>query len=378
MSVRMARSPGYPEAKRSCPGISSGHDRKEPFAMIARLHPALRTTTALTLLGALYLACFAIARSSAMQVQPTVVSVALLVDLTVTAGAICYLLLVRPGTLPGLALIPLLLLGPFTASRILPEEQQGVLVVLGVVWAVAELAIAGAAIVRGRRLVRATRAARRRGEAPWPALAAGLTEILGHPRIAEVVAQEAIATYYALAGWLRRPRSADGATIFTHHRSHAWGAVVLALVVLSVPEGLGIHFLIQRWSATAAVIASGLHVYGLLWLIGDHQYMRHTAIALGADGLLRIDIGFRLHLEMRIDDIAAIGATRDVIEGAEHLLEAKVMGDANVFVRLHASRMATVLLGRRRQVSGLAMRVDDPEALIRAVHVRTPDQAQLW
>jgi hypothetical protein len=338
--------------------------------MIARLHPSLRTTGALTLLGALYLACIAFARSSAMQVQPTALSVGLLLDLTVTAGAICHLLLVRPGTLPKLALIPLLLLGLFTASRILPEDQQGVLVALGVVWAVAELAIAGAVIVRGRRLVRATRAARRRGEAPWPALAAGLADVLGHARIADVVAQEVIATYYAIAGWLRRPRPADGVTVFSHHRSHAWGAVVLALVVMSVPEALGLHFLIQHWSVTAAVIVSSLHVYSLLWLIGDHQYMRHTAIELGAGGLLRIDIGFRLHLDLRIDDIAAMGCTRDVIDGAAHVLEARVMGAANVFVRLHAPRTATVVLGRRRQVSGLAMRVDDPDALIRAVHAR--------
>jgi hypothetical protein len=338
--------------------------------MIARLHPALRTTAAFTLLGSLYLACIAIARSSAMQVQPTLTSMALLVDLTVTAGAICYLLLVRPGTLPGLALIPLLLLGLFTASRILPGEQQGVLVALGVVWAVAELAMAGAVIVRGRRLVRATRAAYRRGEAPWPALAAGLTDVLGHARVAEMVAQELIATYHALAGWFRRPRPADGATVFSHHRSHAWGAVVLALIVLSIPEVLGLHILLQRWSVTAAVIASSLHVYGLLWLLGDYQYMRHTVIALGADGLLRIDIGFRLRLDVRVDDIAAIGATRDVIEGAEHPLEARVMGDANVFVRLHEARTATMLLGRRRPVNGLAMRVDDPGALIRAVHAR--------
>lgn len=46
------------------------------------------------------------------------------------------------------------------------------------------------------------------------------------------------------------------------------------------------------------------------------------------------------------------------------------MGEPNVFVRLHEPRTAIVLLGRRRPVAGLAMRVDDPDALIRALQAR--------
>jgi hypothetical protein len=337
---------------------------------IARLHPALRTTTALTLLVALYVACVAIARSSIMLEQPALISVALLVDLTVSAGAIGYLLLVRPGTLPALALIPLVVLGLFTASRILPAEQQELLVLLGMAWAVAEVALAGAVILRGRRLVRSTRAALRRGDASWPALAAGLADVLGNARIAGVVAQEAIATFYALTGWFRRPRAADGTSVFSHHRTHAWGAVVLALVLLSVPEAVLAHFLLQRWSDTAAWIVSGLHAYGLLWLLGDLQYMRHTAIVLEPQGRLRIDVGLRVRLDVRVEDIAAVGGSRDALAGAEHVLEARVMGDPNVFVRLNAPASATVLLGRSRPASGLALRVDDPDALIRALAAR--------
>ena len=337
--------------------------------MTDRVHPAVRTTAALTLLGALYLACIAIARSSVMHEQPTAISVGLLLDLTVSASAICYLLLVRPGTLPRVALLPLVLLGLCTASHILPEDQRGVLVALGMVWAAAELVIAGMVVVRGRRLLRTTRAALRSGKPPWPAFAAGLSEVLGQGWMAELIAQELIIVYYALTGWFRRPRTTDSVTAFGHHRSHVWGAVVLVMVIISVPEMLGLHFLLQHWSVTAAVIVSILHVYSLLWLIGDYQYMRHTAIVLAPDGLLRIDIGFRLHLELHIDDIAAIGPAQDVIADAEHVRKARVMDDANVFVRLHAPRAATVLLGRRRLVNGLAIRVDDPDALIRAVNV---------
>jgi hypothetical protein len=228
--------------------------------------------------------------------------------------------------------------------------------------------------MRARTLVRATRAALRQGQAPWPALTAGLAGVLGHARVAELVAQEAIATQYAFTGWLRRPRPADGVSVFSHHRAHAWAAVVFAMVLISVPEALGVHVLLGYWSDTAAWIATGLHVYGLLWLIGDYQYMRHTAIVLEPHGLLRIDIGFRLRLDLGAGDIAAIGATREIIAGAEHVLEAKVMGEANVFVRLHAPRTAIVLMGRRKPVSGLAMRVDDPDALIRALQARLPHE----
>jgi hypothetical protein len=344
---------------------------------IARLHPALRTTTALGLLVGLYVACVAIARSSIMLQEPTLVSVALLVDLTVSAGAICYLLLVRPGTLPALALIPLVVLGLFTASRILPADQQELLVLLGMAWAAAEVVLAGAAILRGRRLVRATRSALRRGEASWPALTAGLTDALGNARIAGVVAQEAIAGFYALTGWFRRPRAADGTTVFSHHRTHAWGAVVLALVLLSVPESLFAHFLLQRWSVAAAWIVTGLHVYGLMWLLGDLQYLRHTAVVLEPAGRLRIDIGFRVRLDVHASDIAAVGSARDVVAGAEHVLEARVMGEPNVFVRLKAPVSATMLLGRSRPAGGLALRVDDPEALIRALEARRAQEASL-
>lgn len=61
--------------------------------MIARLHPALRTTAALALLGAVYVTCVAIAQSSVMHAHPTALSLALLVDRTVTASAVSTILL---------------------------------------------------------------------------------------------------------------------------------------------------------------------------------------------------------------------------------------------------------------------------------------------
>lgn len=340
------------------------------MSTLSRYAPTLRVSTGLALLAAVYLVSITMVGSSAMQLDPAALSLAVVVDLTLTAAVILYLFFIRPGTLPKKALIPLLAIGLFTASRILPARYSMLLTGLAVLGGALELLVAGALLLRWRRLLLSTRAALRRGEAAWPALMAGFAEALGEraKTLGAVAAQEGLAVYYALFGWMRRLRWPADAQRFGHHRAHAWSAIVLALVILSVPEGMVLHMALDHfWSPLAALVVSALHVYGLLWLIGDCVYMRRTALVLTPAGRLRIDVGFRLHIDLHVDEIAAIGEEPEVLADAEHTCEAKVVGAPNLFLRLRSPHTATMIMGRSRQVTGVALRVEQPEAVCEAV-----------
>lgn len=352
--------------------------------MIARSLPAPRPMPrlclALALVGGVYACAIAIAGSGLMHEAPGTLSLAIALDLTVTAGVVAYLVLVRPGIVPRAVLAPLLLAGLLTASWLVPEGQERVVTALGLAWGALEMALILVVATRIGRVVRVTRAARRRGLHLARALAEGLTAALGHARVAEILAQEAVAVYHGLLGWLRRAPRVDGKTSFSHHREHPWGAAVFGLSVITLGEGLAVHVLLAKWSPVAAIIATALHAYTLLWLLGDYQSMRHSPIVLDArERALRIAIGLRLHLDVSLDDIEWIGTDASQIDTTtrDHL-RGTVMGDPNVLVRFRAPQTATMLFGRERACATLDLRVDRPDELVGAVqaHLARPAPAQ--
>lgn len=229
-----------------------------------------------------------------------------------------------------------------------------------------ELAAIALIVVRARRVRRAWRAARARGESAGDALDLALAGSGLPERVATMIATELTIVGYAIAGW-RSPIASDAR--FTVHRANGWTSYLGVFLFLLVVESAVVHLLLAVLvSATAAWIASALAAYSMLWLVGDAHALRHTGVTLAADAL-DIRIGVRWRGRIAWSEIATIERGETPGNG----VDASVLG-GNVVLRLRAPRELRGPLGRRRRGDAIALSIDDPDRFVIAARAQCADR----
>ncbi len=174
----------------------------------------------------------------------------------------------------------------------------------------------------------------------------------------------------ALFSWRSAPHVPAGAAPFTVHRTCGLGAVFAGLVLASVAETLGAHFLIAQWSSRGAWLSTAASAYFVVWLLGDLRAMRLRPILLERDRL-RVRIGLRWRAEVPLASIRKICAGPDPLRHRTCAV-ASPLGGPNLYLHLDGPAVLEGPLGLRRRGDCLGLRVDDPEALRRAIAERRP------
>jgi hypothetical protein len=146
-----------------------------------------------------------------------------------------------------------------------------------------------------------------------------------------------------------------------------------------VGEAIPLHFLVRRWGAVAAALSVTLHVYTVLWLVGDLRALVLRPIRIEG-GTLLLRIGLRWEADIPLAAIAAV--ERSGTEG----LRLGVLGSPNLVLRLRERHQCSGLsasarrrgdpgasitlhgpFGIRKTSDVLLLQVDDPEGLARAL-----------
>jgi hypothetical protein len=302
-------------------------------------------------LAAVYAAVFAIVGSAVFGRAPGTIAAAATIDLTITATALVWWLGVRRGGLPWWFAVATLSWGVALARSHVPHAPLGALLVAG---GALEVLTAGWLLVRLRRVVRATRAARDAG--PIGALEAGLVAGRFPARVAAILATEIAVVWLALTGWFRRPRPGFAM------RSTGWLLYAGVFGFLIIVETAALHIPLAMWKPVVAWISTLSSAYALLWLAGDAQAIRLYPIAITGDAL-RISVGVRWRVAIPVADITAVTETRSVPDGALSL----AVLEPSVLITLRAPVEVVGLLGRRRRSDRLALTVDEPAAFIAAI-----------
>jgi hypothetical protein len=326
-----------------------------------RRHPLLSFGAAAAAVAALSRVALT---SSAFARHPGALAFAVTFDLTVSATALFWLLAVRTGRFGPAAMVPVFCAGAALASLMVPSAQRAWPLRAGLLGEAAVAVALGVRVVRGRRALRAAGRA-----VPFEdALEAAARAMLGSPRLAAAVASEAALLRFALFSWREAPHLPEGHRPFTGHRSNGLGAVIFALGLVTLAEAVGGHLLLSQWSSRAAWVATGLSLYGLVWLIGDYRAVLLRPVLLGAEAL-EVRIGLRWRATIPLD------AIRQVCDGpdqARHRGAWRASALGQPLLYLHLSRPVEVrgLLGIRRQAEGVGLRVDEAEELRRLLRAR--------
>jgi hypothetical protein len=109
-----------------------------------------------------------------------------------------------------------------------------------------------------------------------------------HGRAADLVVSEVAVIAYAVFSWRMAPIRNGNA--FTYSRKSGYGALVGALLLAIAVETIPVQVLLSQWSGAAACIASGLAVYGGIWLVGDLR-------AIVSPGAQRLSIQLASHVD---------------------------------------------------------------------------------
>jgi hypothetical protein len=270
--------------------------RKEPSVVRRISHlPVL----AFALLAAwVYVTALTLERIRPALQHPGLVSSGLMVDLLIGVPLAYYLLAVRRAGWPARTLIPVVLLSLTGAALVLPDQREMLKRFSEAVSIPAEIGLVGWITVRTVRSFR--KAGAGAGDDVLEKLRIAAREILPLRRAAEAIASEMAIFYYALFAWplLRRPSRAPlAARVFTYHRTSGYGAIVFALLIITIGEGLPVHILVTRWSAKAAWVLTVLTAYSVLWILADYRATRLRPILLDADTLhLRTGLRWTVHI----------------------------------------------------------------------------------
>jgi hypothetical protein len=273
--------------------------------------------------------------------RPELVRVAAILDIVTVLPLAWWLLVVRPGHARPRTVARVAVFSILFCALIFGREVR-------LLAAPLELGLLYIAYTSVRNALKARKAAD-----AATALRRGLIDALGDNHAARAVAAEFSVLWYALLSWGRPAPSG-----FTAYKRAGWAAVYFALGICMVGEGVPLHFVLPRpW----AIASAALHVYSVLWLLGDLRAMKLRPITIEG-GVLHLRLGIKWEADIPLSQIASAELTTKV-EG----LKLAILGSPNVVLRLHSPAELHGLAGIRRTAHVLSLQVDEPQALLHAL-----------
>lgn len=300
------------------------------------------------------------------------VAVGMALDMVVAVPLAFYVLLVRRRFLPLVAVVPAVVISMLLASWILPPAYRQSLHVLEFAAIALEL---GLVSFIGWRAVGALRRARRDMSAdPLEQMRRAAVTLVENQRAAGAMASEIAIFYYTLGSWWSRPHAPAGTTPFTHHRRSGQAAMVFALLLLMLVEGIAAHVLLLLWSGTAAWIFTAATLYSALWLLADYRATVLRPILVSRE-IVVLRAGLRWTISVPRDRLAAITHVRP--EAVKDSLNLTFLATPTRWLILREPIMAEGPYGFCRQVRVVGLRPDEAEEFEHTL-ARGPHGGSLW
>jgi hypothetical protein len=173
-----------------------------------------------------------------------------------------------------------------------------------------------------------------------------------------VLAGELAVFWYAFASWRRAPDVPHGSQAFMLHRQSGVAMLFGFLAAVSLMEAALVHLLVARWSATAAWVLTASSVYGTVWLTAVARSFALRPVLVTADEIIvRAGLLWTVRMPQGNVTVERPGAACD--------LRVPILADSNLLLRLAEPAIARGLYGMTRNVTTVAIGLDDPSAFTR-------------
>jgi hypothetical protein len=299
-------------------------------------------------------------------------------DLVLTIPLLYYFLVVRKREKRSwLAVLPVVALGAFAGSELLPAEQSRFLNVLMYLAPAVELALVAYTLFKLRTLVRTYRELRAHELHFQDALRKSLIAVLGETTFVKIMSTEIAMWYYAVGVLFKKPRplAREGVQAFTYHQSSGFAVLVCVFGGLIVLETCLMHYVISMWSTLWAWVSTASDLYLILFGLAYFNSVRHSPILVSEEGL-NLHIGFTNSVHVELSNVAAV---RSVPMSYDEKRDKKAFYavlfgcQAQYEVELKEPVTAHGPFGKKRVVERLFLCVDEPQRFLSAVQTRTEE-----
>jgi hypothetical protein len=200
------------------------------------------------------------------------------------------------------------------------------------------------------------------------ALQAGIENKLGKSFSTQLVFWEARIWLYALFK-PNNPRYA-GDRHFSYAKQHGNASNQMGFILAILLEMPLAHLLLHfMWSPTAAWIASGLSVWGLLYLVAEYRATLGRPVSLDNEnvyircGVLSMDAIIPWHQIKSIEKIS------EPVRRQPGVRRYKQLGELNVAIHLQPNVVLPDLFGRDQRIEKICLGLDEPDGFIRVASV---------
>lgn len=162
----------------------------------------------------------------------------------------------------------------------------------------------------------------------------------------------------ALFRWGREPDVPAGAHGHAYHR--VINPMIAVFLVLQLIEIVVVHLLVSHWSRIAALVLLALGIWGALFFIALMKGFRLYPVLTDETGV-RVRGGSMVDLYVPYAEIAGIeAAISDRETRQDDVLNAAILSHPNIVLRLSRPTGYVTLFGKRRMVTRVAFRLDEP------------------
>jgi hypothetical protein len=270
-------------------------------------------------------------------------------DLMLTVPAAWYWLLVRPGLRSKNTVLFVAQMGLLRAAFLFPD------VVPGRVWIAGGMELALIAlVVTSLRRASGGPAADRTAD-PIDRLRAVFHRFTPSIVAAKAMASEFSVFYYAFA-WKPKPHVPPGTRAFPMHERSGASVLIGCLAVISLVEIVPVHLLLAyKWSATAAWVATGLSVWGAVWMTAISRAFALRPTLVSSDSIL-VRYGLLFRLRIPVGSIQSIDAGSALLPGTRVIPKDT---PPSVCIRFNQPLDAEIMLGFTKRVAAIGLSADD-------------------
>jgi len=291
--------------------------------------------------------------------NPDVLALAVTMDMVIILPTFFYFWILRKSRLPTLAFVPVFILAIVIAGIILPAAQQTYLDLVKNLIPLLEVLALGFLFIKIQAITKQYRANKATAIYSTEALVASFQRVLGASTPANILVTELLLLYHAFGGWFKKFTSRDPEhAVFSYHRRVGYTAIMCVVTLILLVETTALHLLLQRWSALAAWIFTGLSLYSLLWLIGDYHAIRLHPIVLD-ETHLHLRIGMRWRATIPLNDIAEIQSPSHREKNADDYVSLTLFGSPRLVIFLQQPIKIRGLFGIQKKTRRLALTIDD-------------------
>lgn len=182
-----------------------------------------------------------------------------------------------------------------------------------------------------------------------------------------------VTVFWALIPWVARRNDNTDEQTFTFHKKSNYLFILLVVLHEQILEAIAFHFLLHDiLPARNVLVLQIIHVYGILYMIGDYNLLRRSRVKIN-DKKVIIDVALRRCIEFNISNIQEVvvsnnekvkrASNRFLVTASPQLLKALIglEDKINCQIVLKKPVQATGFLGLSRKVQYIDLAIDDIE-----------------